>query len=94
MSFGEYLEFAFFFGFLALWCTMSYLGTFKTERILKTFWGKSIWRNAAPQQVKWVSTIFFLAGLLFLIFSAWQLSTGTFKWKGKPKTYSFSDFLK
>jgi hypothetical protein len=94
MSLAEYFEFAFFFLFLGIWIAMSYLGTFKTERILSTSWGKSIWRNTPQRGVRFASAIFLLVGVLFLVFAIEQLSTGTFKWRGNPKTYSFSDFFK
>jgi len=94
MTTGEYLEFALFFGFLMLWIIVHSITLLNTARVLKTKLGSLSWRNSSVKQVKLISGIFLLAGLLFLGFSLSALDKGTFKWKGKPKTYSFSDFLK
>ena len=94
MSVAEYLEFGFFFIFLLIYIVVAYLGAFHTEWILRTAAGKFIYRNAIPRQMRIFSAIFLTAGLLFLGYCLWQLSNGTFKWIGNPKTYSFADFLK
>jgi len=94
MTTGEYFEFACFFGFLILWIIIHSIGIFRTDRMLKTQWGRSVWRNASINQVRLISGIFLLAGLLFFVFALRALDHGTFKWKGQPKTYGFSDFLK
>jgi len=86
------MEFAFYFLFLVLYISFAFLSFFKTAQVAKSKWGKSIWRNMKPKQIKWLSAIFLLAGMLFMIFAVGQLATGTFKWRGRPKTYSFSDF--
>ena len=76
---------------------MSFFGTFKTDLMMKKSWWISMWRVTPPKGVKvakFVNAVFVLAGVLFLVFALYQLSTGTFKWRGDPKTYSFSDFFK
>jgi len=94
MTPSEYFQFAFLFIFLGIWIAIHYFGTFRTDKILNTSMGKTIWRNTQRRGVQFVSTIFLLAGIIFLVFSIVQLSLGTFKWRGNPKTYSFSDFFK
>lgn len=94
MSITEYLNFALFFGFLVLWNIMAYQGTIAPERILRTRWGKYIRRNTPAKKFQKICTLFLIAGILLLGFSLFQLSNGTFRLKGSPKTYGFSDFLK
>ncbi len=94
MSTGEYLEFMLFFGFLVLWIIIHSIAFFRTDSVLKTKWGRAMWRKASVKQLKLFSGIFLLAGLLFLAYSLNELNNGTFKWRGKPKTYGFSDFLR
>jgi len=94
MSIEEYLSFAIFFGFLVFWNVIAYQGITAPERLLRTRWGKSIRRNMTPKQLQRICTLFLVAGILLLGFSLFQLSHGTFKLKGSPKTYSFSDFIK
>jgi hypothetical protein len=94
MSFAEYLEFTVFFGLLTAFIFMSYQGAFHTKRILDSKWGSQMWRRASPRGVKWFSLIFLVVCLAFLFFSVVELSKGTFKWKGRSKTYSFSDFVR
>jgi hypothetical protein len=94
MNIGEYLEFALFFGFLIIWIIFHAFSIFRPDRILKTQWAQSMWRKTTVKQLRLISGICLLAGLLFLVFSLNDLANGTFKWKGKPKTYGFSDFLK
>jgi hypothetical protein len=90
----EYLNFALFFGPLILWNVLAYQGTIAPERILRTRLGKSIRRKMSPKQFQNICLLFLIAGILFLGLSLWQLAEGTFKLKGSPKTYGFSDFLK
>jgi hypothetical protein len=93
MTIKEYMEFAFLFLFLAIYIAFAYMGAFKTEQVSKSNWGKSIWRNMKPKQIKIMSSIFLIAGLLFMTFTIGQLATGTFKWRGSPKRYSLSDLF-
>ncbi len=94
MTANEYLQFGFLFLFNMIWIVMSFLGTFKTDQVLSSTWGKSLWRNTPRKGVKFAYIIFLLAGIVFLVFAIVQLSNGTFKWRGNPKMYSFSDFFK
>jgi hypothetical protein len=94
MSLTEYLSFALFFGFLILWNILAYQGTIAPERLLRTRWGKHIRRNTSAKQFQRICTLFLVAGIFFLGFSLFQLSNGTFRLKGNPKPYGFSDFLK
>jgi hypothetical protein len=94
MTGEEYRQFGFAFLIEVIWIVMAFFGTFKTDRFLNTFWGKTIWRNTPRNGVRIANGIFLLAGLMFILFEIVQLSNGTFKWRGNPKTYSFSDFFK
>ena len=94
MSLTEYLNFALFFGFLVLWNIIAYQGIIAPERLLRTRWGKYIRRNTSAKQFQRICTLFLIAGILLLGFALFQLSNGTFKLKGSPKSYGFSDFLK
>ncbi len=94
MTINEYLRFTFFFGFLIVWTIMAYKGTTAPEWLVRTRWGKAAWRDSPPVMVRLVSAVFLAAGIVFLGLALWQLSNGTFTWKGSPKTYGFSDFLK
>jgi hypothetical protein len=94
MSIQEYLGFALFFGPLILWNILAYKGTTAPEWLLGTRWGKLIRRKYSPKQFQRICTLFLFLGILFLGFSLWQLSDGTFQLKGSPKKYGFSDFLK
>jgi hypothetical protein len=60
MSTGDYIEFTIFFGFLILWIIIHSIGTFRTDRILKTQWGRSVWRNSSVRKVRLISGIFFI----------------------------------
>lgn len=80
MTGKEYLQFGFSFLFDVIWIVMSYLGTFKTDRVLNSSWGKSVWRNTPRKGVKLANAIFLLAGVVFIVFEIVQLSNGTFKW--------------
>lgn len=93
MSLFEYIEFAFFFGLLILWNIMAFKGVINPKKVLNSRWG-SAWGDASPRGVRCVHIIFLIAGILFICLSLWHLSNGTFKWKGKPTMYRFSDFLK
>ena len=94
MSIEEYLSFAIYFGFFVFWNIIAYQGTIAPERLLRTRWGKYIRRKMSPKQFQRICILFLIAGIFFLGFSLVQLSNGSFKLKGSPKTYSFSDFLK
>ena len=91
---NECLEFAFFFGFLVIWTIAAYKGVTSPEWLLHTRWGRSVWRGASSKQVRWVSVVFLAAGIAFLVFALWQLSQGTFTWRGYPRAYGFSDFFR
>jgi len=94
MTLGEYLEFGFFFFFLFLWTTIALFGTLYPERALKTPVLRGMWHGASPGKVRLLSVVFLIAGIVFLSGALGHLASGTFKWKGRAKAYSFSDFLK
>jgi uncharacterized membrane protein YfcA len=94
MSLEEYLSFAIYFGFLVFMVFLAYQGTTAPQKLLGTRWGKSIRRKMSPKQLQRVCTLLLVGGILLLGFGLWQLSNGTFKLKGNPKPYGFSDFLK
>ena len=94
MSLSEYLELGFFFFFLFLWTAIALFGTFYPERTLKTPVLRGMWHGASPDKVRLLSVVFLIAGIVFLSGALGRLASGTFKWSGRAKTYSFSDFLK
>ncbi len=94
MALEEYLSFAIYFGFLVLIIFIAYQGTFVPQKLLGSRWGKSIRRKMSPKQLQKISTLLLVGGILLLGLALWQLSNGTFKLKGNPKPYGFSDFLK
>ena len=94
MSVGEYLEFGFFFFFLFLWTAIALLGALYPERTLKTPVLRDMWRGAPRSKVRLLSVVFLIVGVVFLSGALGRLASGTFKWAGRAKTYSFSDFLK
>ncbi|MBI4765299.1 MAG: hypothetical protein HY787_11925 [Deltaproteobacteria bacterium] len=94
MSLEEYFSFAIYFGFLFLMIILAYQGTTAPGKFLDTRWGKSIRRNMSPKQLQRICTLLLIGGLFLLGMALWQLSDGTFKLKGNPKPYGFSDLLK
>jgi hypothetical protein len=94
MSWEEYLNFAIYFGFLVFMIFLAYQGITAPQKLLGTRWGKSFRRNMSPKQLQRICTLLLIGGILLLGFSFWQLFNGTFKLKGNPKLYGFSDFLK
>jgi len=94
MSPGEYISLAAYFGFLALMVYITYEGARAPEKFLRTRWGKSRRGKTSAKQVQKICILLLVGGILLLGLAIWQLSNGTFKLKGNPKSYGFSDFLK
>jgi hypothetical protein len=94
MTMNEYYDFAFFLVFFAFWFIVNYKGMVAPERLLRSWWGRSAYRDTPPKKVRWISIFLLAAGLGLVGSTLWELSNRTFKWRGNPKTYSFSDFYK
>jgi hypothetical protein len=94
METKEWIQFILFFAFLIIWTSLAYKGMRYPQKAIESHWGKALWKKSKPNQVRLACTGFFFIGILFLCFSSWQLSQGTFKWKGNPKKYGFSNFTR
>ena len=87
-------EFVVFFGLIVIFIVVVSLLAAYPEAFLNTPLGKWRAKNTSPRQIRMFSLLCLCVLLSFLCASFVQLAKGTFKWKGSPKTYSFSDFLK
>ena len=67
--------------------------SFRTSEFLNTNLGRQMYPNAPAKQVKRISRLLFGAGVLFVALMAWDLFTGTFRWRGSPRQYGFWDLL-
>ena len=99
MSLFEKFEFVSWFIGLGLWIVNAWWMTFYSSAWLKGRFAQAIFRKQGhpeppEKQVRWMGAVFLVVGLAFLVASISQLAHGTFKWKGKPKTYSIEDFFK
>lgn len=94
MEMKEWVQFILFYGFLIVWTTLAYKGMRNPHKTFESKWGKSFWKKTKPNKVRFACTGFFIVGVVFLCTSSWQLAQGTFKWKGNPRQYGFSDFIR
>jgi len=72
--------------FLGAWNVMAYLMAVHGANPFPSAWD-------TPRGVRNLGRIFLAVGVMFLGFTVYQLSTGTFRWRGQERTYSFSDLV-
>lgn len=79
--------------FFSYWFWVAGRSAFRTTDVLKTDLGRRMWGNVPIHRVRRVSLLLFAVGLVCVGHIAWELSQGTFRWRGSPKQYGFRDLL-
>ena len=88
----EHFEFVVFFGMLVVFIVVLSLLAAYPGAFLNTPLGKWRGKNSTPKQLRIFSLLGLVVVLAFFFTAVVQLARGTFKLRGNPKTYSFSDF--
>ena len=94
MTSTEYWYFAFLGVFFVFWFIVNGAGMIAPDRVLRTWWGEFAYRNMSAKRVRLLSAVFLVIAIGFVGHALWNLSNGTFKLRGNPKTFGFSDFFR
>jgi hypothetical protein len=92
---SDRIGFAVFFLFFSFWFWLHGRAVFDTDGFLRSSFCRSMYRSTAESLsgTRVLGALFVIAGVAFVGFALYQLSQGTFRWRGSDRFYGFDDLV-